>query len=579
MYQGDTVTFSVETGGNTNLTFQWTFNGVPIPGATNNSYTIDYVQYSDPGTFAVIISDGTNTVISTAATLNVRTAAGDIYLMPIVGPRQSYTFKNGVTYYIGSPVQLYGDTVIEAGAVLKFDWEYNSSLVVMGTLTCKTTPYFPAILTSIDDDAAGEQLYFSSGYPQTAENGAPYLDLSWAKSNSISNLRFCFADWGVTTPATSRRLDVWDCQFVLCNYGVVNLVDGSGATDSLHNVLFSACGAAVGASSNSAAIEGEQVTAYVDDFCLADSTPSRIALTNSIVWGNSPTASSLSTVNVAFNPNDTNFQSSGLGHYYLAANSPLHRGGTANISPRLQGELQGKTTCPPIDIAVYTTLSGEMTLAPQAPRYTNGPPDIGYYYDALDYTVATMILTGGSITVLPGTVIGTRNQVIPNDTGDFYTVIGFWIEQGSSFVSHGLPAKPIIYTHTKFVQEMPDTDFSQYQTYVSAQYEAWFPGMVSFVPDFEPDGINSAAPTLDFRFSQFYMTAVDYHFWGGYDEYNFLTTSPDSTVYFNLRDCALKGGRINFGKVVNRGFTGTGKVVWDNTSFENVNINLDTRLV
>ena len=66
----------------------------------------------------------------------------------------------------------------------------------------------------------------------------PYLDMTYARSNSISNLRIQYADWGVTTPVVSRRLDVWDCQFVQCNYGVVNLVDGTGAVDSSAQCAF-----------------------------------------------------------------------------------------------------------------------------------------------------------------------------------------------------------------------------------------------------------------------------------------------------------------------------------------------------
>ena len=114
-------------------------------------------------------------------------------------------------------------------------------------------------------------------------------------------------------------------------------------------------------------------------------------MTNSIILGNSPSASSLITVNAAFNPDDTNFVSAGAGIYYLAANSPFHLAGTSGISSRLQNELKGKTTYPPVVIPAYTTLSGEMTLSPQAQRYTNSAPDLGYYYDALDYTVADMI--------------------------------------------------------------------------------------------------------------------------------------------------------------------------------------------
>ena len=279
VYDGDSVTFYVNTGGNTNLTFQWTFNGVDIPGATNSSYTIDSVQDSDAGNYAVIISDGTNSLVTPAAQLTTESSTGDANLIPVTSGRQNYTFKSGVTYYIASQTYLYGNTTIEGGAVLKFDWNYNSSLIIMDGLTCKTEPYNPAILTSIDDDAAGEVLGFSSGDPQTAANGTPYLDMTYSQSNSISNLRVCFADWGVTTPLASRKLNVWDSQFVECNYGLVNLVAGTGADDSLHNVLFAACGAAVGASSNSVAIDGEQVTADVSNFCLANITPSSIALT------------------------------------------------------------------------------------------------------------------------------------------------------------------------------------------------------------------------------------------------------------------------------------------------------------
>jgi len=54
--------------------------------------------------------------------------------------------------------------------------------MVMGGLICKGEPYNPAILTSIDDDAVGEMIYFSDGYPQTAANATPYLDLTCARA-------------------------------------------------------------------------------------------------------------------------------------------------------------------------------------------------------------------------------------------------------------------------------------------------------------------------------------------------------------------------------------------------------------
>jgi hypothetical protein len=182
VFDGDTVTFSVDTGGSANLTFQWTLNGSPITDATNSTFTIYNVQDSDAGYYSCVVSDGTNSLVTVAAQLTTEGFSGDPTLLPIVSSRQNYSFKSGLTYYIGSPIQLFGNTTIEAGAVLKFDFDNstNSSLLVMGGLTCKTTPYNPAILTSIDDDSAGEWIYFSSGSPQAYITGIPYLDMTSA---------------------------------------------------------------------------------------------------------------------------------------------------------------------------------------------------------------------------------------------------------------------------------------------------------------------------------------------------------------------------------------------------------------
>lgn len=566
---GDTVTFSVDMGGNANLTFQWTFNGVPINGATNSSYTINFVQSllqncNYDGSYQVTISNDANSIVSEVAQLtsDLLNPLGpvlsyDLNLIPILGQRQDYTFKSGVTYYIGSGILLYGKTTIEGGAVLKFDNDIstNSSLQIMGTLTCNATPYYPAILTSIDDDAFGEFIYYSSGYPQTVTNGVPYLDLTYARSGSVGNLRICYADWGVTTPTISRRLDVWDCQFVQCDYGVVDLVAGN-STNSLHNVLFAACGAGIGASTNAITIEGEQVTAYVEDLYVTGVQPSRIALTNTIIIGqpfNLPNTCS----QVIFNPDPTNFQSVGVGGYYLAANSPLHHAGNAGISSRLQNELQCKTTFPPIAIAAFTTNTGALMLSPQAPRYTNGAPDLGYYYDALDYTVGMFVLDGSQVTVLPGTAIGFRDEYVPFAQDINYW--GFWLQEGSFFLSHGTPSKPIVYSDVQLVQEQPAT-----------------PCCAFFIPDCEPMYSAAPAPTMDFRFCHFYAASQWYYqVWAGCEPpYNFYSPTPSSAVYLNMEDCSMKGGRITLGQAI-EGIGVGGAVSWTNNSFENVAINLD----
>jgi hypothetical protein len=599
---GDMVTFAVETVGDTNLTYQWTSNSIAIPGATNSSYTINYVDYVPgdessnemiySGDYAVTISNGRDSITSTNATLwrfDMSSLCTPPSMIMVGWQRQNYTFKSGVTYYVPIPVILYGQTTIEPGAVIKLDYyaywsPQPGSLLIEGTLHCKGEPYYPAFLTSVDDDSVGQQLLYPydvddwgnlepfswwDGPPQPYATGWAYLDLFDAESSSVNNLRISYADYGVSTPVASQKLDVWNCQFVQCNYGVVNLA-GDIATNSLHNVLFSKCWAAVGASTDSVpVIEAEQITADVTNFCVASSgQPSRIAITNSIIWGNSVTASNLSTLDVVFNPGLINFQSMGGANYYLAANSPLHAAGTANISSCLLTELQSRTTYAPIAIASNFQTSGQITLSAQTPRYTNGAPDLGYYYDALDYTIADMILLqGGSITILPGTAIGFRNE--PSSARGGTTSWGIDLREGSSFVSHGTPNKPIIYSDVQFVQEQTP-----------------LPCTVFFTPDFEAPGSGVPAPVLDFQFCDVYAPCCGltmegfiwsgYIIWAGFDEWNYYAGSPDSLVNWNMRDCALHGGKIHLGPPPYYWIVfGSGQVNWMNNLFDRVNIYLE----
>ena len=358
-----------------------------------------------------------------------------------------------------------------------------------------------------------------------------------------------------------------------------DLVAGS-STNNLHNVLFAVCEAGIGASSNSITIKGEQVTADVADFCLSPVTPSLIALTNSIVWGNSLSASTVASINVAMNPDNTNFVSVGEGNYYLVANSPLHHSGTAGISQRLQTELQGKTTYPPVAIAPFTQISGQMTLAPQAQRYTNSAPDLGYYYDALDYTVANFTVAGGNLTVLPGTAVGIRNDDTLDGNGNGYvTIYGFYVSQGGTVTSHGTPNKPNIFVAADLVQETPNLNFAEFRIGYSQSVGAWLPGILSFTSDFEPG--ETTPPTLDFRFSHFYLPATDLHFCSGLT-YDFWAFSISSCVNLNLQDCALYDGYVNVGQPYYDNINyfqdypyGSSAVTWNNTLFENVSINLD----
>jgi hypothetical protein len=68
---GQNATFYVSATGNGTLTYQWTFSGANISGATTNSYTRSNVQTNHAGAYAVVVSDSGSSVTSSTAYLTV----------------------------------------------------------------------------------------------------------------------------------------------------------------------------------------------------------------------------------------------------------------------------------------------------------------------------------------------------------------------------------------------------------------------------------------------------------------------------------------------------------------------------
>jgi hypothetical protein len=67
---GTNVTFVVgASSGNSGLTYQWSFNGTNLPGATSASLTITNVQLKDEGDYSVAVMDSVDTVMSMPARL------------------------------------------------------------------------------------------------------------------------------------------------------------------------------------------------------------------------------------------------------------------------------------------------------------------------------------------------------------------------------------------------------------------------------------------------------------------------------------------------------------------------------
>lgn len=560
--EGDIITFSVVATGNGPLSYQWLHWGTNLPGATGSQLTIQEAWYYNRGEYAVVVADQVGSALSETATLTVWANPGTApFYLTLYGDRQDYAFREGFTYEINSTVNLFGTTTLKGGTVLKFDGHRNdSTLRVFGDLVCDTGPYRPCVLTSVDDDSIGVHLEWTivwSYLPlQPYPGAAPYLDLTAATPAQLDGLRVRYADVGIAMPSVGT-LEVWNSQFFHCNNSITN---GFGGHVSLHNVLFAGCSSVVTAGSNHFSIAAEHVTSQATNFWTGLVEPDFLAVTNSLHLGAFAPSSNQFLDHLVIDPAASNFETNGAGRYYLAKDSAFHRAGTTNINTALRAAFQARTTYAPVGFAPFTEVSGVMSLLPQVPRYTNGPPCLGYHYDLMDYTVGRVVLIGGTLSLLPGTVVGMREEYYP--AANLWTGFGFDVEENSKLISCGLPDQPVILTDAHLVQE-------QYMRYCFATVR----------PDFWPGEQAITPPSLDFRFTHSYVSPGWYHVWAGYDEDLLYIISACALVNWNMQDCALYGGKVSLGapSIALFGMEyifGSGLVTWRNNLFHEANINV-----
>ena len=73
--QGGSATFNVGASGTGPLTYQWHFDGAPIPGASSNAYTVTGATAAKAGNYSVVVGNTAGSVSSSAATLTVLPSA------------------------------------------------------------------------------------------------------------------------------------------------------------------------------------------------------------------------------------------------------------------------------------------------------------------------------------------------------------------------------------------------------------------------------------------------------------------------------------------------------------------------
>jgi len=485
------------------------------------------------------------------------------------------TLQGDTTYYISGYVYLSGTARIEGGAVLKFTNTTTAAINIGGSLVCQTGAYRPAILTAKDDDSIGALIPGSSGAPMGKYgNGLVF----WSSGATLSYLRFSRANSAVTLSYMEGQISMTNLQFINCTYPIDSSAEDLN-TIIVNNCLFSSATYGIKGGRDLIVI-GQQLTAHnINTLAWSQNQGDSYAyLTNCVL-------ASVTSLGHAFTllgehngfysspqfgsgivpETQLPFQTVGAGSYYLRTDSPFHGVGSPTLPDSLLNNLKTKSTYPPIVFPRLMEVIGELRLFPQVPRYVTGYPDLGYHYDVLDYTVAAMLVEGGTVTVQPGTAVGVRQEFAPELWWPWwYTHQGFQLRNGASFVSHGTANRPNTFVATKLVQEIPDSDFAQYRIDFDVPVDTTL-----FASAFEPDSEGSPPPSLDLRFSNLYAAGPDsYHFMSGYSWDLDWESSLVSCAYWKLRDCSLGGGSILLGTPV---WWSDWDYVWGDGSAEWVN--------
>ncbi len=122
------ATFAVTATGTPPPTYQWSFNGTPIPGATSAAYTIASAQAANVGNYTVIVTNASGNVTSQPATLTLSTSNNGptLVIQPVsrtASPGSTVVFSVEAGSMTGSAVR--AQDVAPAVTGLTYLWYYN----------------------------------------------------------------------------------------------------------------------------------------------------------------------------------------------------------------------------------------------------------------------------------------------------------------------------------------------------------------------------------------------------------------------------------------------------------------------
>jgi hypothetical protein len=151
------VTFRVSVAGSSPLSYQWFFNGSPMPGATTNSLTVKRISSSKTGIYQVIVSNTVGVASSQAAQLSILSA-------PTItsNPSNVTTKKKSNATFAA---------VVSGASPLSYQWLFDGTNLAGATTN-------PLVLTNVDVAQAGTYQLVVSNSMGTAISSPAILTIA-----------------------------------------------------------------------------------------------------------------------------------------------------------------------------------------------------------------------------------------------------------------------------------------------------------------------------------------------------------------------------------------------------------------
>lgn len=125
---GNTAVFSVTATGS-NISYQWQFNGNPVPGATLSSFTVNNAQSAAAGSYTVVLGSGGQTITSQPPAV-----------LTVLGPPSINSVLPGtnVVVNLGGSITLSVNASETAGIPFYYQWQRNGQFIAGATNTSFT---------------------------------------------------------------------------------------------------------------------------------------------------------------------------------------------------------------------------------------------------------------------------------------------------------------------------------------------------------------------------------------------------------------------------------------------------------